>query len=261
MGWLLGVAALPLLAMGFGIWRMTRAARSQGLFGLAERVHQAQSAQEYLLVQGVDHGVVDLGSHEWRAIVEVAPVNFWLLSRDEQDRYQELFRVLLDAQQDPLSIFVLARRVDIREAVAAWATPAPGRSLSPALQEYAALVSQDLLALVEARALLTRGFYFVLHWRPTAKVLARQTDISKAAHQALRLRQQELIAQLGRMGLKAHPLSTAETLQLLFDVYNRDRARVMRVKDLAAAGVGTLYSTAPRYGYVTPEADASESRG
>ncbi len=261
MLWVLGVAALPIGAMGVGIWRLSRQAGTQGVFGLADRVHRAQSAQDYLLVQRIDQGVIDLGSHEYRAIVRVEPTNFWLLSAAEQDRIQDMWRSFLDAQRDPLTIFALARRVDVRDPLTAWRAPMPRPDgqpshtlpLSPAMETYHALIADDLTAYVDTVGLLSRTYYLVLHWRPTAKMFSRTADFRSVALKSLNLRQQNVVSQLSRMGLKGVPLSTTESLQLLFDVYNRDRARSMQMKDLAASGVSTLFTTAPRRGYAASE--------
>lgn len=244
-----------MVAMGIGIIRISRMAGQHGVFGLADRVHRASTAQEYLLVQGINNGVIDLGSHEYRAIVRVDPLNFWLLSKEEQDRIQNLWRLFLDSQRDPFTIFSLARRVDVLEPLQDWTTPMPRPDRSPSqvspmslpLQSYYAMVAENVAQHVEAVGLLTHTYYLVLHWRPTEKMMGRTSSFQEAATKSLILRQQEVVSQLHRMGLKATPLSTTESLQLLFDVYNRDRARTTQVKDLASSGVATLYTTAPRH--------------
>ncbi len=254
------IAMIPMAAMGYGVYRMSRMAGKQGVFGLADRVHRASTSQEYLLVQSVNNGVVDLGSNEYRAIVRVEPLNFWLLSADEQDRIQNQWRLFLDAQRDPFTLFSLARRVDVVEPLRDWISPMPrpdktpsqAPPLTPALQSYYSMVAEDVAQHVDAVGLLTHTYYLVLHWRPTQKMMSRANDFREAATKSLTLRQQEVVTYLGRMGLKASPLSTTESLQLLYDVYNRDRARTTQVKDLAASGVSTLYTTAPRH--AAPEA-------
>ena len=250
------IAAIPLLALLFGVWRLSQMAGIQGVFGLADRVHRASTAQDYLLIQGIHQGVVDLGSHEYRALVRVEPLNFWLLSEEEQDRLQGLWRAFVDAQREPFTLVSLARRVDVRDPLQAWRTPLPqpnGVSSqmpmeSPAIGAYYQDVVSDVSQRVQSGGLLTRAHYLVLHWRPSSTQLTRQTEFRQTAEKALTVRRQEVAEWLTRMGLTATPLDTTETLQVFYDVYNRDRARHHRMKDVAASGVSTLFTTAPRHG-------------
>ena len=80
--------------------------------GFKKSKNKASSRQQ-IAIQGVKDGVLILPRGEYRAVLEVTPVNLELRSEDEQDAIIDIYEGFLNSVGTRLQILVRTREIDM----------------------------------------------------------------------------------------------------------------------------------------------------
>lgn len=155
-----------------------------------------------------DMACVNLGRKnlDYRAMIQVIPINFSLLSDEEQDEIIEGFKGFLNGISFPLQILIrnlphnLDRYIRSLETIEG--------DLAEMMQDHVAFVRQ----LASKRALVKREFYIILpsDYQNDRNALEARSN----ARAQLNLRVEEVLRQLERIGLKGKRLRDLEIVQL-----------------------------------------------
>jgi hypothetical protein len=210
----------------------------------------ASVQQQYVRAREIIDGTLCLWSptsptkRSYRAILEVAPINFLLKSAEEQDGITERYRLLLKALPFPLQILVRHQRLDlepylarIRERVQA--------NMQSRWPQLADNLEHLLRQLGSRRTLIERRCYLIVP-APEAfgpslgkKKRTRQSVMDRAL-QELDIRVETLRQQLLSLGLHTHRLRGEEIARLLQSCLAAEQAWKHPLKQEHLAVVGHL---------------------
>jgi hypothetical protein len=182
-----------------------------------------------------DVACIQLGGRQWhyRAIIQVNPLNFGLMSEEDQDILIEGFKSFLNGLSFPTQILIrnLPHRLDdyIRSIESVQG------ELSEMAQDHADFVRQ----LGSKRALVKRFFYIIIPADQMISIRDRHEALINAQTQ-LKLRVDELLRQLERLGLTGHRLANKEIISLYQSCYLSEEARQRPLSDSLLEGKNRL---------------------
>ena len=198
------------------------------------------STQEFVELQEVRDGVVFLKNGALRQLLMVSGVNFDLKSETEQDLMTYAYQNLLNALNFSIQIFIHSRRLNIEsylQKLQERHTQETNGLLKTQIAEYIEFIK----SFVANNAIMDKSFFVVVPYDPTVlpkagkRVLefikkrgysTLENQISQSKEdiqqnlQQLRQRVDQAIVGLQQIGLRAIPLSTEESIELIYNLYN-----------------------------------------
>jgi TraG P-loop domain len=167
---------------------------------------------------------------DYRGILNVSSVNFSLMAEGEQDALIEGFKGFLNGLSFPIQILIrnlphnLNKYLETMEAVQG--------EMADMAHDHAAFVRQ----LASKRALVKREFYIIV---PADHQAAKnKTEALLNAQMQIKLRMDELLRQLERLGLTGRRLSSLEIVRLYQSCIMPTEERSMPVTDRMISGAG-----------------------
>ena len=197
----------------------------------------AQATQKFVPVQEIRNGVIVLKDGGYRAILMCSSVNFGLKSTDEQRALIAGFQTFLNTLDFSIQILVNSRRMDIRPYLALLEGKAAEQKtelLRIQLREYVEFVR----TFADQANIMTKTFYIVVPYTGvSAKVSAgvasavglfsrkaapqeAESASFEEAHAQLEQRLALVSGGLTASGIRAIPLGTEETIELLYRAFN-----------------------------------------
>jgi hypothetical protein len=227
---------------------------------MAEKI---PSTQEHLDILDIQDGIILLKSNGAALVVQANAVNFDLLSEKEQDAMITAYATLLNSLSFHLQVAIRSRRVDISNYLAAVDRQAENQP-NPYLKERIVNYKNFVTGLVQRGEILDKRFYLAIPYytslTPQApSILSRfsqalgikqkQEVINKRhllqqARVELEPKKEHLIKQLKRLGIKARQLTTAELIELFYEIYNPEQSRLQHLREGGAAYTHTLVEPA-----------------
>jgi hypothetical protein len=185
-----------------------------------------------------DVACLDFGRriYEYRSMLQVNTVNFSLLSEDDKDALIEGFKAFLNGLSFPVQILIknLPYRLDeyLRSMEAVQG------DLAELAHDHADFVRQ----LSSRRALVKRVFYIII---PSDTTTTRnKVEALSNAQTQLKLRTEEILRQLERLGLTGHRLTNKEILALYQSSFVSEEAKQFPLSDGLLNGVNRLMASA-----------------
>lgn len=80
-------------------------------------VFTGESAQDFLPFNSVQHDIVDLGEHRYRAFIECGSVNYSTCTEEEQNQIENTYQRFLNSLDFPIVIYVQTRTIDNEDRV------------------------------------------------------------------------------------------------------------------------------------------------
>src|SRR5690625_905942 len=71
-----------------------------------------KTAQEFLPFEGISDSMINMGNHQYRALIEVSSINYELRTKKERDVLELSYQRFLNSLDFPYSIFIHSRTVD-----------------------------------------------------------------------------------------------------------------------------------------------------
>ncbi len=165
---------------------------------------------------------------EYRAILQVNSINFSLMSEEDQEAIIEGFKGFLNGLSFPVQILIrnrphnLDNYLNMLEAVKG--------IMAPIMRDHANFVR----VLASRRALVKREFYIIV---PADKqTIKNKNEALINAQLQLRLRLEELLRQLERMGLTGKRLNNIEIIRLYQSCYTPWEARLNPITEEMVGG-------------------------
>ncbi len=193
-----------------------------------------QATQKFVPVKEIRGGVVILKDGGYRGILMCSSINFGLKSADEQRAIIGGFQTFLNTLDFSIQILVNSRRMDIRPYLALLEGKMEGQKtelLRIQLREYIAFIR----SFTEQSNIMTKTFYIVVPYAGGAsasvtkalglfggKKTAAETNTISFEEARVQLEQRlALVAGgLSGTGIRAVPLGTEETIELLYRSFN-----------------------------------------
>ncbi|ERM92486.1 hypothetical protein O163_04795 [Caldanaerobacter subterraneus subsp. yonseiensis KB-1] len=191
------------------------------------------SSAAFLNIEDIKDGLLILKGNRYRAFVTADPVNFSLLSEEEQEGLEAAFISLLLSLSFPLQFFTVVKPVDVSESIEEFRSrlkllPEGMREYEKELEEFLGYFSKQTI---------TTESYVVIPYDDTAGGYDRaRSEIMRRVY---------MVAEgLAKCGLMPRILGTDELLGLMFFVLNRDGN--IKVNTLIKSGALELHKKGVR---------------
>ncbi|GHO57213.1 VirB4 family type IV secretion system protein [Ktedonobacter robiniae] len=173
---------------------------------------------------------------EYRSILKIQTVNFSLMSEEDQDALIEGFKSFLNGLSFPIQILIknLPHQLDnyLR------GLENTQGDLADVMHDHAHFVRQ----LASKRALVKRNFYIIIP--ADATITRNQAEALVNAQTQLKLRSEELLRQLERLGLSGRRLNDKEIIELYQQCLLSEEARQFPMSDNLVNGANNLMGSA-----------------
>ncbi len=172
----------------------------------------------------------------YRGIIKVNTINFSLMSEEDQDAVIEGFKEFLNGLSFPIQILIRNLPYQLEPYLRSM------ESVEGDLAEMAHDHVEFVRQLASKRALVKRAFYIIV---PADKSLVwDRAETQAQAQTQLKLRVDELLRQLERVGLTGKRLNDREIIALYQGCYLTDEARELPLSQNLIAGANRLMGAA-----------------
>ncbi|RKO61651.1 hypothetical protein [Caldibacillus debilis] len=182
------------------------------------------TAQEFLPFQDISDSMINLGNHQYRALIEVSSINYNLKTKKEKEVLELSFQRFLNSLDFPYTIFLQTITMDNSRMLASLKQDIEETlQVFPQLEEYARIHYQDMSNIQERTKTTKHKKKYIVVPYDEAALLTNMNDNEKYMEAAKELynRCQIVIDGLETMGLKGRILSTAEVAAVITSVYHR----------------------------------------
>ena len=183
------------------------------------------SSRNQIAIKEVRDGILVLPNREHRLIIETSSVNFELKSEAEQDVLIDSFQTFLNSLPSQIQILIRIREVDIDQYVDS-IEALKNTENEPLYLEQISDYTQFIRQLVSGNKILSRRFYIILPYKPTAK-----KAVFELAKAQLNLTQDLVTKALEKLGMKARVLNSLEILSLFYSFYNKGQIKTQELNE------------------------------
>jgi hypothetical protein len=206
-----------------------------------------ETSQELLDITDVtEDGIIELPGFKFRSVIEVVPINMALRSFEEQAAIWVGFRNMLNSLTVASTFLIQTQYMNIRDYVDNIKSCSKG--LPSEFTPYADELSNWLSSKIEGKSLRNRKYYVILKTDASGiseesiridseivdtiaksvsgagKAKMPPEEIRKQAYDQLQEARNLIVGGFTGMGIVAHPLFKKETLEMLYQTFNRDSA-------------------------------------
>jgi hypothetical protein len=189
------------------------------------------TTQEFTEIIDIRNDLVVMKDGSVSLVVRVAAVNFGLLSEREQEAIIYAYAGFLNSLNFAAQIIIRSQKKNISSYVAkldAEKQKQKNSLLATQIENYKNFILQT----VKENNVLDKKFYIVIPFsslelgiKSSTKIPPVETIIEKA-NIALSPKRDHVLRQLVRLGLKAKQLTTAELIELFYEIYNPNKQRL-----------------------------------
>lgn len=193
------------------------------------------SARNQIAIKGVRDGILVLPNDEYRAILEVAALNFELRSDEEQEAIIETYQSVLNSVGVPLQILIRTREIDMDkylEDLQKRHKNEKEKIYRTQLKNY----DEFIRSLIADNKILTRHFYVIVPYRAADK--SEKTDFDLVEEQ-LRLRLDIVSKGMARLGMHTFQLDSLKVLDLFYSFYSPKQAKIQPLTEQVLQRVHT----------------------
>ena len=193
------------------------------------------SARNQIAIKGVRDGILILPNNQYRAILEVAALNFELRSDEEQDAIIDTYESVLNSVGVPLQILIRTREIDMDKYL---------EDLQDRRRDEKEEIYRDQLKnynefiriLIADNKILTRHFYIVVPYQPTDK--NEKADFELVEEQ-LRLRLDIVSKGMAKLGMHTFQIDSLKVLDLFYSFYSPTQAKIQPLTEQVLERVHT----------------------
>lgn len=198
------------------------------------------STQEHMEIADIRDGLLLLKDGSVALVIQVAAVNFGLLSEREQDAIIYAYAGFLNSLNFAIQIVIISQQKDISNYITLLEEESK-KQTNPLLIEQIKKYKEFVLQTVKENNVLDKKFYIVIPFSSLELGVATTTGgiikkkkttlplppdaIITKAKVALEPKRDHVLRQLGRLSLRAKQLSTSELTDLFYEIYNRDKKK------------------------------------
>lgn len=183
------------------------------------------TTQNFTEIKDITQNTVFLQGGNACALIEVASVNFYLLSQEEQEARVYGFMSLLNSLSFPIQIYIVSKNID----VSSYLLLIDQRIASekrPRIQEHLRTYKTFIQSLIKSKNLLDKKFYVVIPFSnlelgPITAAGAHQDNVQRTVD-ALTTKRAQIVTQLNRMGLASRALNDDEIIKVFYEVFNQE---------------------------------------
>lgn len=198
---------------------------------ILQKSNNKASARQQINIKGVKCNMLLLPRNQYRAVIEVSPVNFELKSEEEQDALIDTYESFLDSLPCPLEIVVRIRKLDMDKYLAD-IHDLLSEEKEPVYRDQIENYTEFVQGLVADNRILSRHFYVVLPYA------AAEFETAK---EQLSLNVDMVGKGLMRLGMRTRQLTNLELLDLFHTFYNPAQAKRQPISDQVAELLNSSY--------------------
>ena len=184
------------------------------------------SSRPQIAIKSVRDGILTLPHGQYRAVLQVSPVNFELKSEDEQDAIIETYESFLNSVGTSLQILVRTREIDMDKYLEELHVQLDGED-ELIYRDQLEYYEEFIRSLIQTNKILTRHFYVVVPYSSSAKV-----DFELIQEQ-LSLTVDIVAKGITRLGMHARQLNSLEVLDLFYSFYSPSQSKLQPLTEQA----------------------------
>lgn len=179
-----------------------------------------QTTQEHLAISDIQKDILLLKNGGGALVLSVSAVNFGLLSDREQMAIISAFAQMLNSLSFSIQIVIMSERLNISSYLALLNNAQKAQS-NPLLSEMITKYKEFIQKTIKENEVLDKKFYIVVPlFSIELSLTASKENLQQKIKTVLLPRRDQIIRQLGRIGLKAVQMPKKELLKLFYDIYN-----------------------------------------
>lgn len=180
------------------------------------------TTQEYIPITDIKDDIVLLKDGSAALVLKSGAVNFGLLSEEEQEAIIFAFAQMLNSLSFAIQIVIHSQRLNISSYLKLL-DQAQIMQTNPLLANLMAEYRQFIQKTIKENEVLDKKFYVVIPAHHLELGLSRSPEAKfKRAKTILIPRRDQITRQLGRVGLKAIPLSSKQLVEMFYELYNNN---------------------------------------
>lgn len=185
-----------------------------------------QSSRNQIALKGVRNNILILPHDQYRAILEVTPVNFELRSEEEQDAIIDTYESFLNSVGSRFQILIRTREIDMDKYLEDLRQQLDGE-IEPIYKQQLENYDEFIRSLIQTNKILTRHFYIIVPYSNSNKV-----DFELVREQ-LNLTLDIIAKGMTRLGTHSRQLTNLEILDLFYSFYSPAQSKIQPLKDKA----------------------------
>lgn len=185
------------------------------------------TAQEFLPFVDINHNMIDLGNHQYRAVIEVPSLNYNLRTSKEKEMIELSYQRFLNSLSFPTMIYIQTRTLDTSKMIRLLKEDIDQTledfKQDPKLKEYGDVYLQEMETLpLRLQNTKQKKKYIIIPYDEAGKLTTIDNE-EKYAYSAKEIftRQQIVIEGLRQLELQAKLLDTYDIWELISSVYHR----------------------------------------
>lgn len=206
---------------GLVFWQIRRTDPKQVDTSLKDDI---TTAQEFLPFQDISDSMINLGNHQYRALIEVSSINYNLKTKKEKEILELSFQRFLNSLNFPYSIFIQTKTMDNTKILSLLQEDIQKTVKEfPQLEEYGRIHLQDMTNIQDRIQTNKQKKKYIIVPYDEANTLTNLDDNEKYIEAAKELyhRCQMVIDGLESMELHGSILTTNEVASVITSVYHR----------------------------------------
>jgi len=190
------------------------------------------TSRQQIAVKGVRNGIISLPHGQYRAVLEVTPVNFELRSEEEQDAIIDTYESFLNSIGTSLQILIRTREIDMDKYLEELRTRLDSETEAIYRQQLE-YYDEFIRSLIQSNKILSRHFYIVVPFHSSGRMEFEMI------REQLQLTVDITSKGVMRLGMHAHQLSSLEVLDLFYSFYSPTQAKLQPLTEQALQLVHT----------------------
>ena len=215
---------------------------------------EAESIRQFLSkVKDIKDNMFILSNNKYTKVLEVTPVNYFLLSQEEQEGIDAQFETWLAQIDYNVQLYMQNRFIDLDEPITAMEETVQRErtvGLSDLAVEYAANLVGNLREWERTTPRYDTKYYVVLPYQVEVNKIEAdskeelQEKVHRKAQQELNRRTNTAVNSLTKANMQVKELSNVGLVELLYYTLNRRKAAKLKFKDIMKNDSFSLYVTA-----------------
>lgn len=209
---------------------------------------QAASTLNFVEVSEIRDSTIILREGQMRGVIAVSSANFALKSSEEQEQIIGTYQGVLNSLEFPIQILIQSRRLDLTNYLNKLKDIEDGLTndlLRDKMQEYQVYIKE----LLNEVNIMNKDFYIIVGYEPVSlreglfgrffralnptRVIKQKQEDFIRNRKLLMSRVDSVAGRFSGLGLKVNLLNTEQLIALLYNSYNPDITKAIRLEDVA----------------------------
>ncbi len=186
------------------------------------------STQEHLEIADIADDLVIMKDGSVALVIAVSAVNFGLLSEKEQEAIIFAYAGMINSLNFSIQIVVRSQQKDISHYLTLLEQE-ENKQTNPLLKSQIGSYRKFIAQTVKENNVLDKKFYVIIPFSSLELGVGTkkppQATILERAKVALMPKRDHLMRQMGRLGLRAKQLTTAELIEVYYEIYNAGKVQ------------------------------------